>query len=1068
MIHPERKIIVKYISFLMLISFLPLLAISLISYQASSRTIQHNESVFSHALLEVQKENLELQLDQVENLIANISSVEEITNVLDDADSEVDTYTSMATHARIGYILNGYLHLEGLVSIDIFTNGGAHYHVGDTLDIEFINDTSLNLIKREVLNSGRPTYWAGKVPNVNLSSNHPFVLSAARILTKTDGQSLINRPVAILLVNFSIQHIEHQFSKIDFGIDSSFALLDQHQRFIYIKNTDKQGNKIEEILKSLLAHGTVPAEISWNQQNYIVHNQKINDLGWQLFSITPEETLLKGVKTIRETTILLFLIGFLIIGVAVWYFTRNFVNPIQNVISGYKRLQYDPSNIDEKRLPVLSNDEIGELVNWFNSFLDNLVTQRQQEKALRDSESQFKALSEAGFEAVFISSNGVCIGLNLSAEKMFGYSRDEVIDKPSKNWIAIDEQASFQQYLESNTDDPIETLAIHRNGSCFPVEVRSKLSEYRNHNVRITAFIDISERKKVDEKLRKLSFAVESISSGIIITDLDGNIEYVNPKFCEITGYSVEQVIGKNPRFLKSGESEKSVYENLWQTITSGLSWKGEMQNVRKDGSLYWAHNSISGVKDSSGITTHFIAVQDDVTLQYELAEQLSFEVTHDTLTGLINRREFERRAERLLSSCNKAHDEHAVCFMDLDQFKIINDTCGHIAGDELLHQLGALLQGVVRQRDTLARLGGDEFGILMEHCSLEQAQRVTDDILNCVESFEFYWQEQRFRVGISIGLVSISDATPNLTELLKQADTACYMAKDSGRHRVHVYHFDNDEVSLRLGQMEWVSRINHALENNLFCLYAQPIVSLENHQEKHYELLIRMIGENGTVIPPRSFLPAADRYDLIDKIDSWVVQNAFAMLSAYPDFLDSTRSISINLSGRSLSNEDLLNLIILQLRISNIKASKICFEVTETEAISNLSAAIKFISTLKEIGCRFALDDFGSGLSSFGYLKNLPVDYIKIDGMFVKGMCGNPIDHAMVKSIHDVGQVMGVKTIAEFVENDDIKMKLKAIGVNFAQGYGLGVPQPLESFLTRKNTALSLVGNRGVKAGSV
>ncbi len=427
---------------------------------------------------------------------------------------------------------------------------------------------------------------------------------------------------------------------------------------------------------------------------------------------------------------------------------------------------------------------------------------------------------------------------------------------------------------------------------------------------------------------------------------------------------------------------------------------------------------------------------------------QLRYQASHDALTGLFNRHEFERRAKLLISRIRNSKGEHALCFMDLDQFRVVNDTCGHIAGDELLRQLGHVLKDSVRKSDILARLGGDEFGILMEHCTADQAKRTVTELQQTIQNFQFSWEKNSFRIGVSIGLVSFSGTTSSITEVLKQADAACYMAKDLGRNRIHVYQPEDTQMELRHGEMQWVTRINLALEENRYILYAQNIVPLNNSREIHYELLLRMIDEHGKIIPPNIFLPAAERYDLMHKLDVWVVNHAFALIASHPAFIEQIHFISINLSGQSITNVNFLNSVIAQIKTLDIEASKICFEVTETAAISNLRAASNFISRLRELGCHFALDDFGSGLSSFAYLKNLPVDYLKIDGMFVRDIAEDPIDKAMVRSINDIGHVMGMKTIAEFVENSEIKGMLSEIGVDYAQGYGIGRPRPFEEIL--------------------
>ncbi len=442
-----------------------------------------------------------------------------------------------------------------------------------------------------------------------------------------------------------------------------------------------------------------------------------------------------------------------------------------------------------------------------------------------------------------------------------------------------------------------------------------------------------------------------------------------------------------------------------------------------------------------------------DITERKLAQEKLSYQASHDALTGLINRFEFEKRTQRLLATIMHDKSEHAMCFLDLDQFKVINDTCGHVAGDELLRQLGRLLQNTVRDRDTLARLGGDEFGVLMEHCPLEQANRVAGAMLKAIQEYQFFWEGEVYRIGASLGLVAIIEATGSFTELFKQADVACYLAKDLGRNRIYAYHPEDTELAIRHGEMQWVGRINQALDDNHLCLYAQPIVAMGGGNLKHYELLVRMLDEQGEIIPPGAFLPAAERYNLIERLDTWVFNHACTFLAEPPAFVEQIDFVSINLSGPSLTNRGFLETIMQNFTNFGVLPGKICFEVTETVAVSNLASAASFISTLKRVGCRFALDDFGSGISSFGYLKNLPVDYLKIDGIFVKDIVDDPIDRAMVKSINEIGQVMGMQTIAEFVENDEIKGMLKAIGVNFAQGYGVGKPMPLEMLIGDPNS---------------
>lgn len=428
---------------------------------------------------------------------------------------------------------------------------------------------------------------------------------------------------------------------------------------------------------------------------------------------------------------------------------------------------------------------------------------------------------------------------------------------------------------------------------------------------------------------------------------------------------------------------------------------------------------------------------------------RLSYQASHDDLTGLINRREFDVRLQKTLEKAQVEKNEHAFCYLDLDQFKVINDTCGHTAGDELLRQLSHVLQLNTRKHDTLARLGGDEFGIIMEHCNLEHASKVAKTLCKQVEEYRFAWENQSYNVGVSIGVVPINQYSSNAVDLFQSADVACYAAKDAGRNRVHVYVQDDVVATQHKGEMQWIVRINKAIEDDRFVLYAQTIAPLSHNDSGfHFEILLRMIDEKGKIVSPGSFLPVAERYDLMTKLDRIVIDKTFNFFQQQPQQLKKLAMCSINLSGQSLAAQSFLDYVTDIFNHYDIPPEKICFEITETAAIANLVTATGFIQTMKDSGCYFALDDFGSGLSSFAYLKNLPVDYLKIDGMFVRDIVEDRIDYAMVKSINEIGKILNKKTIAEFVESDLILEKLVNIGVDYAQGYIISHPEPLDTML--------------------
>ncbi|MCG7983553.1 MAG: EAL domain-containing protein [Candidatus Thiodiazotropha lotti] len=417
----------------------------------------------------------------------------------------------------------------------------------------------------------------------------------------------------------------------------------------------------------------------------------------------------------------------------------------------------------------------------------------------------------------------------------------------------------------------------------------------------------------------------------------------------------------------------------------------------------------------------------------------------HDSLTNLKNRHELEQALQKALEEARHANQSHAFMYLDLDQFKVVNDTCGHMAGDELLRQISAVLKKRVRGSDLLARLGGDEFGVLLLNCPLDRAEQLANILRETVEAFRFIWEGRPFNTSVSIGLVDITPMTKSGIEVLSNADMACFAAKSRGRNRVHIYTAEDDELALRRDEMQWVSRINSALSEDRFLLYQQQIVPLvELEGPCHTEVLLRMQGSDGEIISPGAFIPAAERYDLMQRLDRWVVNSIFTYLGEHRQDRDRGQLFFINLSGTSLSDPDFFEFIRERMNSLKVSPRSICFEVTETAAINNLEITESFIQEIREMGCHFALDDFGAGLSSFSYLKSLSVDFLKVDGSFVKQVEEDEMSRAIVDAINTIGHVAGLKTIAEFVERQQTREMLQSMGVDFAQGYGIQRPQPL------------------------
>jgi diguanylate cyclase (GGDEF)-like protein len=447
-----------------------------------------------------------------------------------------------------------------------------------------------------------------------------------------------------------------------------------------------------------------------------------------------------------------------------------------------------------------------------------------------------------------------------------------------------------------------------------------------------------------------------------------------------------------------------------------------------------------------------------------EEKERVSYQATHDPLTGLINRSEFEQRLSDALHQATIDDCHHALLYLDLDQFKIVNDTCGHTAGDTLLQQLRLSLLDRIRQNDSLARLGGDEFGVLLKHCNLEDALKIAETLRKAVQELHFVWDEKSFTVGVSIGVVGVDKHSSGVASLLSAADSACYMAKERGRNRVQLYKRTDEDLARQYGDMLWIARITEALKHDKFELHCQPILSISEpgSDQYHYEILLRMREGDGEMTPPGAFIPAAERYDMIALLDRWVIDHTFDYLKHWQQ--NEKLSLAINLSGKSLGDKSFLEHIEHRIRNGDVEGHEICFEITESSAIISLSSAHSFMESLKALGCRFSLDDFGRGMSSFSYLKTLPVDYLKIDGTFIRDIAIDPVDRAMVNAINEIAHTMQLKTIAEFVENQQTLDELQILNIDFAQGFYICQPFPITEIANNwKWGILPVVNNRAI-----
>ena len=694
--------------------------------------------------------------------------------------------------------------------------------------------------------------------------------------------------------------------------------------------------------------------------------------------------------------------------------------------------------------------------------------------ALRDSEARYRRLFDNVVEGVYSSTyDGRILTANPALVSMVGCASAQELLSIHTASLYADPLARERIVAAIERDGEVRNAEFELrrvDGSIITVlengrAVRDEAGRIVGYEGSLT---DITERKHAElaalQEKDKAQVTLQSIGDAVITTDAARRIESLNPVAEELTGWDAHDAQGRllSEVFGLIAEPSREAVEDpisvcLREHRVVAVGDHSVLVNRR--GQEIAVKHSAAPIRDRAGHVIGAVMVFHDVSKERRLRRALAYQATHDALTGLINRREFENRLNEALVAARESNQTHVLLYLDLDQFKLVNDTCGHQAGDRLLKQVTGLLQTRIRASDTIARLGGDEFGVLLQECSAERGSDIAENLRQAIRDFRFIWQDGVVRVGVSIGIVEISSGSDSIASVMSAADVACYSAKDSGRNRIHVY--QQGSTPERHREMQWVQRLMRAVDDNRLELYYQPIVPIgaNSDQRRHYELLLRMRGEQGQIVLPAEFIPAAERYNLMPAIDRWVVQHALGALAHYR--LDGdprdAYTVSINLSGNSLNDERFLEFLINELQSHDLSPGAVCFEITETAAIANLANVVHFMRELKARGCMFSLDDFGSGLSSFMYLKNLPVDYLKIDGQFIQHVTTDRVDRSMVEAIRQVGHAMGIKTIAERVDSADVLLCLATLGVDYAQGNYIALPESVEALsrITRSTPRL-------------
>jgi diguanylate cyclase (GGDEF)-like protein/PAS domain S-box-containing protein len=686
----------------------------------------------------------------------------------------------------------------------------------------------------------------------------------------------------------------------------------------------------------------------------------------------------------------------------------------------------------------------------------DLSRQRAAEHAIRESEQRYRNLSQAAFDGIAIVEDGVVVEHNPALAAMLGREPGALVGQRLLDLVAAPSRAAMAAWLECASNERLEVEMQRPDGVRLTAEARARDFPHEGRTRRVIALRDMRELRRAQQALHaeteRLRVTLRSIGEAVVVTDTGGRVQYLNPVAEALLGVGeavaagvmladlcriVDEVQGREPLDLVRACLERGA---IVRSRNNCLLRRG-------DGREFAVEHSTGPIRGRDGHVIGVVLALRDVSEMRHLARQLSFQASHDSLTGLINRGEFERRLEYALQSAKDGDRQHALCYLDLDQFKVVNDTCGHVAGDEMLKQIATLIASRIRDSDTVARLGGDEFGVLLEGCPLPKAIDIAETLRELLADFRFGWRDRSFDVGVSIGIATLSAASGSVTEAMSAADAACYVAKDLGRNRIHVHQPDDAALRRHHGEMEWAQRLSGALKDGRLCLYSQPIAALAGDDgHAWHEILVRMLDERGQPVLPMAFIPAAERYNLMPAVDRWVVATTLAWLraDAPANGRQAPLACTINLSGRSLGDERFLEFVLAEIAAAGVDPARVTFEITETAAVANFADAQKLIAALKRLGCRFALDDFGSGLSSFAYLKHLPVDYLKIDGNFVRDMAHDPIDRAMVEAINHLGHVMGLRTVAECVESAAVLERLRDLGVDYAQGHAVSPPAPI------------------------
>jgi diguanylate cyclase (GGDEF)-like protein/PAS domain S-box-containing protein len=703
------------------------------------------------------------------------------------------------------------------------------------------------------------------------------------------------------------------------------------------------------------------------------------------------------------------------------------------------------------------DDELAGLEDSVNAVFE---AAQNAEREQRERDALFQCLAERVDQAVVIHRESVAYA-NPRLAALRGVRQSDLENQAFVDLVQEEYRPALDEYVAAilageKTAGPIEAQMLDRNGNGVWVRITSHPTRYQGQPAVMSVILDISHHKALEATLEQgriqTRVTLESVAEGVITTDGNGKVDYINSAAEKLTGVLSADALGRRFNELVSLVDEgdrRRVSDPVRACLSRGqrivMGGRTLMLPAVGDAEIP-VEMTVSPIHNLSGDMMGVVIVLRDVSELRGLTRQMTYQASHDPLTGLINRREFENRIDEAQATARAGESSHVLCYLDLDRFKVVNDTCGHSAGDNLLREVAGLIKEKVRDSDSVGRLGGDEFGMLLVGCPLKKARQIADEVLQVINAYRFVWRDKIFTLGVSIGLVEIGLESGSREDIIGAADSACYIAKQSGRGQVHVYSSRDEAKARHRGEILWLQRLQGALKEDRFELYTQTILSME-HEPKTgpgVEVLLRLRGDDGADVSPYEFMQSAERYQLMPQIDRWVVQTTLAALGRDVIRLPHQRSCAINLSGQTLGDEQFLEFVVDCLDHTGVSPNRICFEVTEASVVDNLGLARRFIAVLHGMGCEFALDDFGSGIGSFANLKNLSIDYLKIDGSYTRDLAGDSVNQAMVAALIKLSRTLRFQVVAEQVESDDALETVRDMGVDFIQGYAVGRPRAL------------------------